>query len=275
MADAANEPTVFIGSSSEGEEHAHGFKEVLEENGGIVARHWRDVMAAAQSQTVIEVLVGALDEYDFGVFILSKDDVLSIRGDATAAPRDNVILELGLFTGRLGRERTFIAAPADFDIRVATDLLGVNLGAYTADDNRTSAARTPARYARERILKLGPRAKGTVTGASAMGAPPPSEVAGEPLTERHPRVRARPADPGDGWIEAARSGLLVPLGDGQVEPGDWVASAKTGLAQIIEVLPPVEGSSMLIRLLVDGNDRPVFVTEDRLFRPQFRSRDVA
>jgi hypothetical protein len=39
-------PLVFIGSSSEGEDYAHGVKAVLEETQETLARHWRDVITA-------------------------------------------------------------------------------------------------------------------------------------------------------------------------------------------------------------------------------------
>jgi hypothetical protein len=230
-------------------------------------------MAEAQSQTVIEALMGALDQYDFGIFILSKDDVLTIRGEESAAPRDNVILELGLFTGRLGRERTFIVGPKDLELRRPTDLLGVNLGTYTSEANPTSAVRTSARRARERIIEIGPRPKEAETRMSAAGEALASKFDEEWSTAGGGRLRARPAEPGDGWVEAARSGLLVPFKDAHVEPGDWVASAQTGLARIIEILPPVASSSMLVHLAVDGVDGPVFLAEDRLFLPHFRSHD--
>jgi len=271
---ALTEPLVFIGSSSEGEDYAHGVKEVLEENGMICARHWRDVMAEAQSQTGIEALVDALDEYDFGIFILSKDDALTIRGETTSAPRDNVVLELGLFTGRLGREHTFIIGPADFDYRIATDLLGINLGTYTSDPNKTSAVRTTARRARERILKIGPR----FLESRADSTPATAGLEHEPALRGRNRdapvrehASPNPPAPSDGWAEAAREGLLVSLAGVKIEPGMWIASPQTGLGQVLEVLPPIRDSVMLISVAVEGLDRALYLNEHRLFLPQFES----
>jgi Predicted nucleotide-binding protein containing TIR-like domain len=251
----ASLPLVFIGSATEGEDYAHGVKAVLEENGLIVARHWRDVMDEAQSETTIEALVKALNEFDFGVFILSKDDVRTIREQEVHAPRDNVILELGLFTGRIGRERTFIIGPAEFDLRVPTDLLGVNIGTYlTTDENKRSAVRTSADSARTRILSMGRRPPSTAPGARAQ-ATGVADVG--------------PAPPEDGWVTAARDERLQRPSDGSLVPGAWVVAEATGVARVIEVLPSGDGR-FTIALRARGIDRLLYVTEDRLFLPRYK-----
>ena len=47
--------------------------------------------------------MNALDQFDFAVMILSPDDMTESRDQSYASPRDNVLFELGLFMGRLGR----------------------------------------------------------------------------------------------------------------------------------------------------------------------------
>jgi predicted nucleotide-binding protein len=47
-------------------------------------------------------------ETDFAAFVVTADDVTASRGRRKASPRDNVVFEIGLFMGAIGRERTFV-----------------------------------------------------------------------------------------------------------------------------------------------------------------------
>src|SRR5262249_40303690 len=68
---------------------------------------------------------------------------LRIRGESLAAARDNVIFELGMFMGALGRERCFMVFPVDARVafRTATDFLGMSVATYSA--TRADSARDP------------------------------------------------------------------------------------------------------------------------------------
>ncbi len=60
------------------------------------------------------------------MFVFSPDDVAMMRDRAMPIVRDNVIFELGLFIGRLGRERNFIISPNDaHDLHLPSDLSGI------------------------------------------------------------------------------------------------------------------------------------------------------
>lgn len=80
--------------------------------------------------TFIETLITSLPRFDFAVLVLSPDDLVNSRDIETFGPRDNVIFELGLFMGRLGRSRTFILHQADPKLKIPSDLAGVTTAIY-------------------------------------------------------------------------------------------------------------------------------------------------
>ena len=84
-----------------------------------------------------------LDNSDFGVFIFSADDVIRMRKKEYSAVRDNVIFELGLFVGRLGKGRNFILLPRGEDkLHIPTDLMALTTGTF--DPNRSDKNLTAA-----------------------------------------------------------------------------------------------------------------------------------
>lgn len=99
------------------------------------------------SRYAMEDLVTALSETDFAAFVFAPDDITTIRGQTVNAVRDNVVFELGLFIGRIGRERSYIFVPRGSDeLHLPTDLLGLTPLSYDADrtDGNLVAALGPA-----------------------------------------------------------------------------------------------------------------------------------
>lgn len=80
----------------------------------------------------LDVLIQATREHDFAVLVLTSDDFLNQRGVPTNVPRDNVIFELGLFMGAIGKERSFIVH--DKGITLPTDLDGVTRASFSTLD---------------------------------------------------------------------------------------------------------------------------------------------
>src|SRR5450759_5252398 len=107
-------PSLFIGSSVEGVRIAYAAQQNLRVGAEVTV--W-DQGVFQLSKTSLESLLAILDATDFGMFVFSPDDIVTIRGEESRAVRDNVLFELGLFVGRLGRERSFILIPEN-----ATDL---------------------------------------------------------------------------------------------------------------------------------------------------------
>jgi hypothetical protein len=126
-------PVLFVGSSSDSLEVAYAAQENLEDCTQVIV--WTQGLFDL-SKTFLESLLDALDETDFGLFLFAPDDLTEIRGHAMSTTRDNVIFELGLFIGRLGRERTFVIMPKDgVDLHVPSDLLGINTATFVRPEN--------------------------------------------------------------------------------------------------------------------------------------------
>lgn len=77
-----------------------------------------------------------VDNFDFAIFVFSPDDTTNIRKTTYKAVRDNVILELGFFLPKIGRERCFIIRPNNAtNLRLPTDILGITV--LTFDNERS------------------------------------------------------------------------------------------------------------------------------------------
>lgn len=115
------------------------------------------------SQSCMESLESQLDRADFAIVILTASDSGVIREQSVNLPRDNVIFELGLFTGRLGRERCCFFIDGDSKTHVLSDLSGINaVNFYPGSGSRSSARpglRAQTEAVLEKLLKLGVRYK--------------------------------------------------------------------------------------------------------------------
>lgn len=149
-------PSVFIGSSSEGLKAANVLQRLLAER--VQARIWNDGVIHL-GETTIESLVGALHEFDFAVLVFTPDDATSSRNQRQASPRDNVVFELGLFTGGLGRNRSYLVVEDGAGVKIPTDLRGVTYAPYRRAGNiGLEAALAPvAELIHAEIVRRGPR----------------------------------------------------------------------------------------------------------------------
>ncbi|MCV9965693.1 nucleotide-binding protein [Pararhizobium sp. BT-229] len=137
-------PRLFIGSSTENLEIAYALQESLEHDAEPTV--WSQGVFDASKYTM-EALNDLLDETDFAVFVFAPDDVTNIRKAEKQTVRDNVIFELGLFIGRIGRERCFIVIPRGVDdFHLPSDLLGLTPATYDPErqDANVVAALGPA-----------------------------------------------------------------------------------------------------------------------------------
>lgn len=111
------------------------------------------------SQYPIESLEDQLDQSDFAIAIVQPDDQVESRGKAYATARDNVIFELGLFVGRLGRLRSFLLEPRGDELELPSDLKGITTIGYRVRKGQDLAASLgPAcNQMREIFDDLGPK----------------------------------------------------------------------------------------------------------------------
>ena len=120
-------PSVFIGSSSEGLSVAEAIQLNLDH--ACDATIWSQGVFGL-SLGSLESLVEELDAFDFAILVLTPDDMVESRGESQPSPRDNVLLELGLCIGALGRERTFMVYDRSTAIKLPSDLAGVTPADY-------------------------------------------------------------------------------------------------------------------------------------------------
>ena len=118
---------MFIGSSVEGKLIADLIQEDLDYE--VDSTVWHQGVFGLSGGT-LETLVTTLDEYDFATLVLTADDLLEKRNISGKSPRDNVLFELGLFMGALGRHRTFIVHSRTNPPMLPTDLAGITTATY-------------------------------------------------------------------------------------------------------------------------------------------------
>jgi len=153
-------PSLFIGSSTRNLEIAYAAQQNLQRDAEVMV--WEQGIFELSQFTLESLLEEAKRVSDFGLFVFAPDDVTMIHGDELLTTRDNVIFELGLFIGSLGRERSFIIQPeVGPDYRLPTDLLGITTARFQPPDRadergRLRAALGPACHEiRTEIRRLG------------------------------------------------------------------------------------------------------------------------
>jgi predicted nucleotide-binding protein len=157
---SAQDPTLFIGSSAEGLAVAENLQVVLEEH--CEASVWTQG-SFGLSGTTIASLLQETQRFDYAALILTPDDLVTRRGHARPAARDNVLFEVGLFIGAIGIERTFLICCQDDRLDLPSDLDGVTRLTYKrrVDGNLRSALSRVKLAIKAQMERLG------VRGASA------------------------------------------------------------------------------------------------------------
>lgn len=131
-------PTVFIGSSSERLKIVNALAKELQPE--VEVLRW-DKNVFLPGRFTLEDLQDAMKRSDFAIFVFAGDDIVKWRKRTDPAPRDNVILEIGMALGFIGYHRLFLLYSKRDRAKIPTDLLGFN---YLALDDGISTQRAIA-----------------------------------------------------------------------------------------------------------------------------------
>lgn len=148
-------PRLFIASSVESLPIAEAVNVNLDHEFEITL--WKNGTFKLSSST-IDDLVEKSSVVDFALFIFAPDDISSIRSRQEHVVRDNVIFEMGLFVGAIGKSRSFILKPRDVEMHLPTDLLGVTPADYDAsrsDGDLVSATNRACSLIKSEVERLG------------------------------------------------------------------------------------------------------------------------
>jgi CRP/FNR family transcriptional regulator, cyclic AMP receptor protein len=150
-------PLLFLGCSVESRAIAQEIQLGLKHD-NVEAIVWTDGVFGPSS-IPIETLLNMVNETDFAVFVFSPDDKVVSRENEYNAPRDNTVFELGLFMGKLERNRTFIVKEQNTDVKIPTDILGVTplTYIYSGGSNLSAAVAPVCTELRKAISNLGVR----------------------------------------------------------------------------------------------------------------------
>lgn len=118
---------------------------------------WTDGVFKVANYT-LQSLEDEVDKSDFAIAIAHADDMTSVRGANWPSPRDNVVFELGLFMGRLGRARAILMEPREEKVKLPSDLAGVTTIPYRFEKgaDATASIGPACNRLRDHINALGP-----------------------------------------------------------------------------------------------------------------------
>lgn len=113
---------IFIGSSTEATEHLLAVSQWVEEAGHQPVP-WNEPTLFLPGEYTFSKILGISRSVDAAVFIFSEDDKVWYRQDSLNQPRDNVLLEYGIFSGALGRGAAIICKVGK--PKIPTDIHGI------------------------------------------------------------------------------------------------------------------------------------------------------
>ena len=126
-------PKIFIGSSRNGYGTAEKVKAYLSSTGdGFL---WQEAGVWEPNRSTFDNLLRMASYFDFGVFIATADDLTLTYEKLVIEPRDNVILEISLFLGAMGRDKSFLLV--EKGIKLPSDFDGIYMPHFVKDNDET------------------------------------------------------------------------------------------------------------------------------------------
>ncbi len=121
---------LFIGSSVEGLPIAKLLQARVDSEccEWISSITWDEGNVFSLNKNALDSLVSAARKFEYGILIATKDDIVKSRGVKKAAPRDNVMFEMGMFLGSLGLTRAFLLV--EEKSKLPTDYNGVTISYF-------------------------------------------------------------------------------------------------------------------------------------------------
>ncbi|SFO79700.1 Predicted nucleotide-binding protein containing TIR-like domain-containing protein [Algoriphagus ornithinivorans] len=112
-------PKIFIGSSTAGYSVAERVKTNLSSIADCFL--WQEKDVWEPNRSTFDNLIRMSNYFDFGVFVATADDLTLTNDKLVIEARDNVILEMSLFLGAMGHNKSFLLVeegvklPSDFN----------------------------------------------------------------------------------------------------------------------------------------------------------------
>lgn len=102
---------------------------------------------ATGGQTIIEKLEEQTDNVNFGIVLITPDDIGYARNDETTKKyrtRQNVVLEMGMLLSKLGRSKVAILVSQELPMEYPSDIQGLLYIPYehNVDETKVSLAKT-------------------------------------------------------------------------------------------------------------------------------------
>lgn len=129
MSKSTTVPYVFIGSSAEKLKVAESLQVQLG-NRKVLTRNWGQNGVFKYGSSNLDNLISMANDVDYACFIVDDDDIKISRGQEFSAMRDNVLFEIALFTGTLGKDNVFVICNRDNKPSFPSDYNGISTMEY-------------------------------------------------------------------------------------------------------------------------------------------------